>query len=61
MISKVEDCLTAKEAAKFLRVSIKTLERWRRESKSPPYIKTKRTILYKTEDLLAWLELHKRL
>ncbi|WP_448148971.1 helix-turn-helix transcriptional regulator [Labrys miyagiensis] len=51
--------LTTKEAAKFLGISHKTLEKWRSlgTDGAPPYIRLRnRVIRYNREDLLQYLE-----
>ena len=51
--------LTTKEAAEFLAVSIRTLERWRTQRGSPAYIKQGNIIRYSQDDLEKWAEMHK--
>lgn len=52
--------LTTPEAAHFLRLSARTLERYRVEGTGPRYIKAgpgrRARVLYRKEDLHAWLE-----
>jgi len=45
--------LTRKEAAKYLRKSVPTLERWAREGIGPKPVKVKRTVHYRLHDLRA--------
>ena len=45
-----------KEAAEILMCSERTLEAWRREFKGPCYYKIEGKILYKTEDILSFIE-----
>ncbi|MFT5176638.1 MAG: hypothetical protein ACI8W7_004834 [Gammaproteobacteria bacterium] len=52
--------LTTGEAAHFLRLSPRTLERFRVDGTGPRYTKAgpglRARVLYKREDLVAWLE-----
>jgi excisionase family DNA binding protein len=51
------DYLTPTEAATYLRVSPKTLARWRWAGNGPRYVKpTRRIIRYARADLDAWLQ-----
>jgi excisionase family DNA binding protein len=53
--------LTQDEAASYLRVSPRTLQRWRTEvGIGPPWHRAGRRVLYKQRDLDAWLEQQKR-
>jgi hypothetical protein len=45
--------LTRREAAKYLRKSVPTLERWAREGIGPKPVKVKRTVHYRLCDLRA--------
>ena len=36
--------------------AVQTLARWRSERKGPPYIKSGSRVLYRGDDVLAWLE-----
>jgi excisionase family DNA binding protein len=47
--------LTQTELAQFLRVSDRTLERWRLEGNGPPHIKAGRRCLYSRSDVENWL------
>ena len=51
--------LTADEAADYLRVSAKTLERWRVEGSGPRFFKAgpglRSRVLYRQSDLEAWV------
>ena len=53
-----EACLFTKEAAAYLRVSPRTLERWRIEGGGPTYEKLgpgpRARVLYRLRDLDAW-------
>lgn len=48
--------LTNSEAAKFLKVSEQTLERWRQEGKPPKFYKTFGKVLYDKQDLIEWIK-----
>lgn len=56
--------LTTTEAARFLRLSVATLERFRVTGEGPSYVKlgpAKRArVVYQREDLVAWLEANRR-
>jgi len=58
--SKAQAYLTADEAANYLRVSAKTLERWRVEGSGPQFFKAgpglRSRVLYKQSDLQKWVE-----
>lgn len=49
--------LTAREAAKILRLSVNTLANWRMNKKGPKYIKfSNKGIRYFVEDIYIWLD-----
>lgn len=50
--------LTSNEASMALRLSKRTLERWRVSGDGPPYVKAGRRVLYRSEDLLDWTASH---
>ena len=52
------ELLTTPEAAQALRLSERTLIRWRVERKGPPIVRAGRRIMYRARDLDAWLERH---
>lgn len=54
----MQEYLTTQEAAKYLRIAVKTLERWRAKKISPPYKKINGKILYSAQDLQNWMEGH---
>lgn len=57
MITKRTPLLVEKEVAEQLGVTIRTLQRWRQESKGPKYCRlTRQTIRYKQEDIDQWIE-----
>jgi predicted site-specific integrase-resolvase len=47
--------LTSKEAAERLRVSIRTLMKWRKLGKGPPAHKAERKLLYDPDEVQAWI------
>jgi len=53
---RVSNLLTKKEAAVFLRVSVKTLDRWICQRRGPKYYKVGCLVRYREEDLIAFLE-----
>jgi predicted DNA-binding transcriptional regulator AlpA len=48
--------LTSREAAAFLRLSPRTLNRLRVEGGGPRYLKLRRSIRYRQSDLASWLD-----
>jgi excisionase family DNA binding protein len=54
----IDDLLTAKEAAKLLKVSLSWLAKARKRGDGPPYIKIGRPIRYSKAALLEWLRSH---
>ncbi len=48
-----------KEAAKKMGVAVQTLRNWRHLRKGPAYIKLGRSVRYRAEDLLDFIEKHK--
>lgn len=51
-----EQMMTTVEAAQFLSLSRKTLEKWRTQLVGPPYRKLGTAVRYKYTDLAAWLD-----
>ena len=47
--------LTQRQAAEYLCLSERTLERWRVTGVGPCYVKLGRRVLYRLEDLVAWI------
>jgi predicted site-specific integrase-resolvase len=47
--------LTEHEAASHLRISIRSMQRWRQEGVGPRFHKAGRRVLYTAEDLESWL------
>jgi hypothetical protein len=55
--------LTRREAARFLQLHPVTLAKWAQAGRGPRYVRTgerKGRTLYELDDLLEWLEQHKR-
>jgi predicted DNA-binding transcriptional regulator AlpA len=52
--------LSEAEAARYLALSPRTLERWRSTGEGPRYCKQSRRIAYRREDLDAWIAAHMR-
>ena len=48
--------LTQREAAALLRLSERTLERWRVTGTGPRFVKTGRLVRYRETDLAAWID-----
>lgn len=54
-----EGLLTQRQAAAYLNISIRTMQRWRRHGIGPPSIRLPNGYLrYRKSDLDAWLERH---
>lgn len=47
--------LTTNEAAEYLRVSARTMIRWRNERIGPPWTKIGHRVVYRRSDLEQWL------
>ncbi|MBK8183547.1 MAG: helix-turn-helix domain-containing protein [Candidatus Competibacteraceae bacterium] len=52
----METMLTTREAAEKLRVSVRTLMKWRKLGKGPPAHKTERKLLYSPGEVQDWLK-----
>ncbi|MFB9262829.1 helix-turn-helix transcriptional regulator [Bradyrhizobium erythrophlei] len=50
--------LMQREAAALLRLSERTLERWRVSGDGPPFVKAGRRVLYRPADLDTWITTH---
>ena len=48
--------LRQRQAADFLKLSERTLERWRLTGEGPKFCKLGRRVAYRQADLLAWAE-----
>jgi hypothetical protein len=51
--------LREQETAKALGVAVQTLRNWRHLRKGPPYVKLGRTVRYRDEDLVEFIEVHR--
>jgi excisionase family DNA binding protein len=52
--------LTQQQLADELRVSLRTLERWRQQGTGPAFIRVGRSPRYRRADVDAWLEHHRQ-
>ena len=53
----MEKVMTTKQAAEYLQISERTLQRWRDEGRGPKYIQPEpKVIRYRESDITAWLE-----
>lgn len=52
--------LTPEEAAKFLRATVHSLERWRSAGGGPTFTKIGRRVVYSLADLEAWVARQRR-
>ena len=50
-----ESLLNEAEAAKFLAVSVRTLQAWRTRESGPPFVRLGRAIRYRLKDLIEWV------
>jgi predicted DNA-binding transcriptional regulator AlpA len=48
--------LNQREAAGYLRLSERTLERWRVSGDGPEFVKAGRRVLYRQVDLESWID-----
>ena len=48
--------LSETHAAEYLSLSKKSLQRWRFNRQGPPYVKLRKTIRYRREDLDHWMK-----
>ncbi len=55
-VDRGQQLLTEREAAAFLRVSVKTLQSWRLQGKPPRFIKLSRCVRYRFDDLIGFLD-----
>jgi excisionase family DNA binding protein len=51
----LSDYLTAEQLAEELRISSRTLARWRALDEAPPAVRVGRRILYRRSTVAAWL------
>ncbi len=54
----LDGLLSEGQVAAKLRVSKRTLQRWRKENKGPPWVKIGRTIYYDEDKFNAWIRDH---
>lgn len=52
----IHENLKPREAAEYLRVSERTLIRWRNGRTGPPYTKVGHKVVYRSSDLDSWLD-----
>lgn len=50
-----DSLLKEAQAAKFLAVSVRTLQAWRTDNSGPPFIRLGRAIRYRLKALIEWL------
>lgn len=51
--------LRTAEAALLLGVTADALKNWRKKRQGPPFIRAGRRVVYRTQDLLHWQEVHR--
>ena len=51
-----DSLVTEVQAAKFLNISIRTLQAWRIKLVGPRFVRVGRAIRYRRSDLIAWIE-----
>lgn len=56
-----EERLTTKEAAKLLKLSARTLERYRQNCTGPRYAKGEKFVYYYLEDLKEWQDNNRKI
>jgi hypothetical protein len=56
MKSQITEVLTPRETARFLKVSVHTLAKWRCNKKGPKYMRTGRLVKYDRRTLEAYLK-----
>jgi hypothetical protein len=54
----MQTLLNQREAAAALRLSERTLERYRTTGEGPPFVRTGKRIMYRPEDLSTWVSDH---
>lgn len=52
----MDDLLTTREAASYLRQSESALNQWRGANKGPKFIRVGRRVLYRSSDLAAFVD-----
>jgi excisionase family DNA binding protein len=53
--SMIHELLTESEAAKYLKISERTLQAWRCNGAGPAFVRIGRAIRYQLNDILAWI------
>jgi len=53
--AQMETLLTTRETAKFLRVQLGTLYRWRKENTGPVFLRSGNKVLYSVNELNNWI------
>ena len=53
--SVINELLTESEAAKYLKISERTLQAWRCTGAGPALVQIGRAIRYQLKDILAWI------
>lgn len=61
MAHSPHDLLTVREAADILRLSPRTLDRYRASRTGPAYYKLGGRVRYKKSDLMEWVEQNRRI
>ena len=54
-----EEYFNTKEVAKYMKISPRTIERWRTEGQGPEYHKVGRKVIYNVSDINAYLASNK--
>ena len=52
--------ISTRPAARFLTLSPRTLEKYRLTGKGPYFYKIGRRVVYRTDDLVSWVEANRR-
>ena len=47
---------TREELAKMLKLSVRTLEKWKERSYGPPFYRMGKSVYYPHDELMTWLE-----
>lgn len=55
-IDNPDQLLTEQQAAKRLNISVRTLQAWRVRGGGPVYIKMGRSVRYRLNDLMEWVD-----
>ena len=50
------ELLSAEELAKALKMSPRTLQKWRSDGRGPRYIRLGHNVRYRSQDIAGWLE-----